>query len=204
MNPFCMPFVLVMSGLVASAALPQLKVSENRRFLVTEAGQPFFYLGDTAWELFHRLNREEAERYLRNRAAKGFNVVQAVALAEFEGLTAQNAYGHLPLKDNDPLQPNEAYFKHVDWIVAKANSVGIYVGLLPTWGGHATLCCHARYGRHLRHGLCAGWTNLQSAPERDQRGASERVVVQSKGWHCEGHGGFRELRGARVYAANSG
>lgn len=49
-------------------ALPQLKVSDNRRFLVAVDGQPFFWLGDTAWELFHRLNREEAERYLKRRA----------------------------------------------------------------------------------------------------------------------------------------
>src|SRR5215472_13101031 len=102
----------------ASEPLPKLKVSENRRFLVTESGQPFFWLGDTAWELFHRLNREDAERYLKNRAEKGFNVVQAVALAEFDGLTVTNAYGHLPLKDNDPLQPVEEYFQHVDWIVS--------------------------------------------------------------------------------------
>ena len=118
----------------AAAPLARLKVSENRRFLVTETGRPFFWLGDTAWELFHRLNREEAERYLKNRAALGFNVVQAVALAEFDGLTAPNAYGQLPLVDNDPLRPNEAYFQHVDWIVARANAHGIYVGFLPTWG----------------------------------------------------------------------
>ncbi len=37
-----------------------LKVSDNNRFLVHTDGTPFFYLGDTAWELFHRLNREEA------------------------------------------------------------------------------------------------------------------------------------------------
>jgi len=118
----------------ALAAVPRLKISDNKRFLVYEDGRPFFYLGDTAWELFHRLNREEAEFYLKNRAAKGFNVVQAVALAEFDGLTVPNAYGHLPLKDNDPIRPNEDYFKDVDWIVAKANSLGIYVGFLPTWG----------------------------------------------------------------------
>ena len=43
---------------------------------------PFFYLGDTAWELPHRLNDAEAEHYLRNRAEKGFNVVMIVLFAE--------------------------------------------------------------------------------------------------------------------------
>ena len=50
-------------------SVQRLKVSENKRFLVKADGSPFFYLGDTAWELFHRLNREEADRYLKNRAS---------------------------------------------------------------------------------------------------------------------------------------
>ena len=121
--------------LTATAApLPRLQVSDNHRFLVTESGQPFFWLGDTAWELFHRLNREEADAYLRNRAERKFNIVQAVALAELDGLNAPNAYGERPLIDNDPTRPNEAYFRHVDWIVKRANELGIYVGFLPTWG----------------------------------------------------------------------
>src|SRR5688500_19944372 len=111
----------------APAPLPALKVADNKRFLVTADGKPFFWLGDTAWELFHRLNREDAERYLKNRAAKRFTVIQAVALAELDGLTVPNAYGHLPLRNNDPTQPIEAYFAHVDWIVAKANELGLYV-----------------------------------------------------------------------------
>src|SRR5664279_3518491 len=64
----------------------KLKISENKRFLVFEDGTPFFYLGDTGWELFHRLNMEDVEKYLENRRAKGFTVIQAVALAEFDGL----------------------------------------------------------------------------------------------------------------------
>lgn len=111
-----------------------LRISENRRFLVTSTGQPFFYLGDTAWELFHRATREDATLYLENRAKLGYTVVQAVALAEFDGLTEPNAYGHLPLRNQDPLQPEEAYFRHVDFIVEKANSLGLVVGFLPTWG----------------------------------------------------------------------
>jgi hypothetical protein len=117
-------------------ALPHLKVSDNRRFLVTERDQAFFWLGDTAWELFHRLTREEAEQYLARRAAQGFTVIQAVLLAELDGLEVPNAYGHLPLKNKDPAQPVEAYFEHVDWIVAKANALGLYVGMLPTWGSY--------------------------------------------------------------------
>jgi hypothetical protein len=118
----------------AAESLPQLKVSENHRFLVTESGQPFFWLGDTAWELFHRLGREDAERYLRNRSEKGYTMIQAVVLAEEAGLTVGNAYGQLPLFDKDPAKPNEEYFKHVDWIVARANALGLYIGMLPTWG----------------------------------------------------------------------
>jgi hypothetical protein len=112
-----------------------IRVSENRRFLVQEDGiTPFFYLGDTAWELFHRLNREEADVYLANRAAYGFTVIQAVVLAELDGLKVPNAYGHLPLHDLDPTRPNEDYFVHVDYIVDKAESLGLTIGMLPTWG----------------------------------------------------------------------
>ncbi len=118
----------------AAADLPLLRVSDNHRFLVTADGAPFFWLGDTAWELFHRATREDAERYLRNRADRRFTVVQAVALAEFDGLHVPNAYGERPLRDDDPTQPNDAYFAHVDWIVARANELGLYVGFLPTWG----------------------------------------------------------------------
>ena len=117
-----------------STTLLPLRVSDNHRFLVTADGAPFFWLGDTAWELFHRLDREEADLYLRNRAAKGFNVIQAVALAELDGLRTPNAYGDLPLIDLDPARPNEAYFRHVDWIVGRANGLGLRVALLPTWG----------------------------------------------------------------------
>ena len=112
----------------------KLRISDNRRFLVCEDGRPFFYLGDTAWELFHRCDREEAETYLANRAAKGFTVIQAVALAELEGLTVPNAYGELPLTDRDPARPREAYFAHVDDIVRIATKLGLHIGFLPTWG----------------------------------------------------------------------
>lgn len=111
-----------------------LKVSDNQRFLVHDDGTPFFYLGDTAWELFHRLTLSDTERYLRDRAAKRFTVIQAVVLAEIDGLHTPNMNGDLPLVDDDPTQPNEAYFAHVDRVVDLAASLGLYIGMLPTWG----------------------------------------------------------------------
>jgi hypothetical protein len=126
--------------------LPKLGVSANHRFLVQDDGKPFFYLADTAWELLHRLDRKDAAEYLKIRAGQGYTAIQAVALAEFDGLTEPNAYGHLPLIDRDPSRPavtpgaNPAkraeydYWDHVDYIVAEANRSGLYVALLPTWG----------------------------------------------------------------------
>lgn len=123
--------LLLVSVAFASA---QLKVSENKRFLVTTDNKPFFWLGDTAWELFHRLTREDAETYLQKRAAQKFTVIQAVALAEMDGLQTPNAYNEIPLEGNDPTKPREAYFQHVDYIINKANESGLYIALLPTWG----------------------------------------------------------------------
>ncbi len=115
-------------------SLPRIQVSSNRRFLVTETGEPFFWLGDTAWELFHRLTLAEAGRYLETRRRQGFNVVQAVILAELDGLHTPNANGHVPLCGDDPTRPNEFYFRHVDSVIRLAAEKGIYIGLLPTWG----------------------------------------------------------------------
>lgn len=120
----------------------RILVSENRRFLQYEDGTPFFYLGDTAWELFHKLDRKEADYYLKDRADKGFTVIQAVALAELDGPTTPNAYGHLPLENKDPSKPllrpgaDNDYWDHVDYIVKKANSLGMAIAFLPTWGSY--------------------------------------------------------------------
>jgi hypothetical protein len=70
--------------------MQKLKISSNRRFPVYEDGSPFYWFGDTAWEL--------------------------------------------PLIDEGPAKPNEEYFQHIDWIIQKAESMGLWFGILPTWG----------------------------------------------------------------------
>jgi hypothetical protein len=81
-----------------------------------------------------RLDREESEVYLEDRAAKGFTVIQAVAYGgPWDGLGSPNRYGHLPLRDFDPGQPNPAYFEHVDWVIERASALGLRMALLPVW-----------------------------------------------------------------------
>ncbi len=104
------------------------------RHFVDQDDRPFFWLGDTAWELVHRLNATEIEHYADVRARQGFNVCQLVLLAELNGLHTANADGDLPLKDDDPTDPDPAYFAHVDLAVRLLNERGIVACLLPTWG----------------------------------------------------------------------
>jgi hypothetical protein len=122
--------------------MKNLVVHPGKRYLMTEDGEPFFYLGDTAWEMFHRLSRAEIDYFLSLRAQQGFNVIQAVALAELDGLRTPNVYGRVPLKQRegnfDPTLPDldgeYSYWDHVDYGVRLAAEKGLYIALLPTWG----------------------------------------------------------------------
>jgi len=126
-------FVFVFILTWSTSTFGQFQVSENRRF-ITREGKPFFWLGDTAWELFHRLSKEDATYYFKKRSEQGFTVIQAVALAELDGLQTPNANGDLPLIDLDPTKPNEKYFAHVDSLITIAGKFGLTIAMLPTWG----------------------------------------------------------------------
>lgn len=136
--------LLVIISFVASFA--QIEVSTNKKYLQTKDGNPFFWLGDTDWELFHRLTREEIETFINTRHEQGFNVLQAVALAEEDGIRSPNRHGDWPLNNEDPTQllttpgndPENDYeydyWDHVDFAIQKAAEKDMYIGLLPTWG----------------------------------------------------------------------
>ncbi len=121
-------------ALAAACSGGPLQVGPDGRMFVTTEGAPFFWLGDTAWELFHRLDREETAYYLGRRAEQGFTVIQAVVLAESDGLRTPNRYGAVPFHGLDPRRPNEAYFEHVDFVVQEAAQRGLHLAMLPTWG----------------------------------------------------------------------
>src|SRR5216117_2529195 len=119
----------------------KLSVSQNGRYFVDQDGKPFFYLGDTCWLLFQRLNHDELDEYLKDRAAKGFTVIQAYVL---RGLGRKHPDGNsslldvTPLIDRDPTRPNEEFFKNVDYVVNRANELGLVMGLVTAKSWHVT------------------------------------------------------------------
>jgi hypothetical protein len=119
-------------------SLPRVRVHSGGHLLETEDGRPFFWLGDTAWELIHHTTREEASYYLHTRSLQGFTVIQTVVLSEFNGVNEASALGLKPLIENDPRKPNPAYFDRVVELVDEAARRHLYVALLPTWGDKLT------------------------------------------------------------------
>jgi hypothetical protein len=116
----------------------RLRVSADAHFLETTNGRPFFWLGDTGWELFHRLSFEEIQTYLNNRYKKGFNVIQAVILAEYDGIKKPNRYGAVPFNNFNIATPNPGYFQLIDTVVRMAANRDMFMCLLPTWGDKVT------------------------------------------------------------------
>jgi hypothetical protein len=110
----------------------RLVVSPDGHYLQYKDGTPFFWLGDTAWYLFLRLNKKEIEAYIEDRREKGFNIVQAAILRG--DLTVPNQHGEIPFQDLDPAKPHEGYFQLVDWTIQTALDKEMFIGLLPTWG----------------------------------------------------------------------
>jgi len=112
----------------------KLIISANGRFIQNENGDPFFFLADTAWELFHRLTIEEIELYLDTRKNQGFNVIQSVLISELDGLRTPNVYGSLPLLEMNPEKPDTGYFEFVDNVLRLAQSKEMHFALVPVWG----------------------------------------------------------------------
>jgi hypothetical protein len=93
---------------------------------------PFFWLGDTAWDLFARLTKDEAVRYLDDRTKKRYTVIQAHLLPWTADNTSTD--GHKAFENGDFDKSNEAYWQHVDFVVREATKRGLYLAVLPAWG----------------------------------------------------------------------
>jgi Protein of unknown function (DUF4038)/Putative collagen-binding domain of a collagenase len=116
-----------------------LTVEPGKRYLEDTNGRPFLIHGDTAWSLIAELTREDVDRYLDDRHARGFNTI-LVSLIEhhYSANAPANAYHQLPfLKPGDYTTPNDGYFAHADWVLRQAAEKGFLVLLTPSYAG----CC---------------------------------------------------------------
>lgn len=102
----------------------QIRVSDNGRYFVDQDDRPFFWLGDTHWQLFRSFTLEEAETILENRRDNGFNVMQVMITGVGDG-TRANLAGDTPWLNNDPATPNEDYFRNVDAILQLGSQKGL-------------------------------------------------------------------------------
>jgi chitodextrinase len=121
----------------AESAYP-LRLSDNGRYVIDQQARPFFMSGDAAWSLIAQLANPDADAYLGDRAAKGYNAA-LVSLIEhrFASYAPADIYGDAPFTGATFSTPNEAYFAHADWIIGKAAEKGIVVLLAPLYLGGA-------------------------------------------------------------------
>ena len=137
------PIFLILSFSFSVHAAPKpwdngrLRVSDNGRFLQFANGRPFFWLGDTGWLLPERLDRDEADYYLKRCAEAGYNVVQVQTI---NAVPAINAYGQMSMTDGWDFSDIDrrgvyGYWDHMDYIVDCAAEHGIYIGMVCIWGG---------------------------------------------------------------------
>jgi hypothetical protein len=125
-----------------SKVIRPIRISDNGRYFVDKAGSPFFWLGDTQWELFRLFDIETARHILSDRRDKGFNVILIMLTGVERGRIdpsladgCANIKGEVPWLNGDPLRPNEAYFRHVDKMIRLGEeTVQIFVvGIYHQW-----------------------------------------------------------------------
>jgi len=126
--------VLLFTWIASSQAMEDLKVSENQRFLQTADGKPFFWLGETAWLMPERLNREEISYYLSTCHEAGYNVVQIQVLNDVPSFNTYGTPSHS--RDGRLLTSGSyTYWDHMDYIIDVAAQNDIYIGMVCIWGG---------------------------------------------------------------------
>jgi len=109
-------------------AVHPVSVSDNGRYFVDQRGRPVFWLGTTQWDLFRGYSFEDASLILERSRTTGFAFAQVMLLGVGDG-TKPNVYGEKPLIGDNPLTPNEAYFRNVDAVVAVARKSNVAISM---------------------------------------------------------------------------
>ena len=172
MMALCPAFLTLFAASRALAENPALpvKVSPNGRYFVGQDGQPIFWLGTTQWELFHGYTLEDARTILQKTRSHGFTFVQVMILGVSDG-TKPNVYAEKPWINDDPLTPNEAYFKNVDAVVKAARAENLTI-LLTTY--------HQSWRKFITVENARAWTRWVAARYKDAPNMAWTMNPQAK------------------------
>jgi len=111
-------------------------VSDDRRTLVDQHGDPVLLHAETAWAMMQSLTPDEISAHLERRATQGFNAILVTPFPWIgqEGEDHRTPDGLEPF-DGDVARPEPAYWRRLDRLLATARGLGITVFLAP--GGAA-------------------------------------------------------------------
>jgi hypothetical protein len=125
-------------SLVGATNTFPLHLESGKRYLLDAQNRPFLIQGDSPWDLIAQLKREDVDFYLETRRQQGFNTVMVELIEHYySDNPPNNAYGIAPFtRAGDFSTPNEAYFAHAEYVIAKANEKGILVLLTPAYMGY--------------------------------------------------------------------
>ena len=115
--------------------LGYLCVSDDGRLLVHADGTPFLWIGDTCWVAPVHATAQEWEKYVVNRASKGYSVLQLSIAPDWALEHSRLGIPPFLSKLPDITKPNPEYFQEMDRKLATANDHGLVVmmvGLMET------------------------------------------------------------------------
>ena len=108
-----------------------VRVSENRWHLAHADGTPWFWLSDTAWNGALLSTEAEWEKYLADRAAKGFTAVQFVT-TQWRTAPTDEA-GQAAYTGKEPIAVNPAFYQRMDKRFDALNERGLVAAPVLAW-----------------------------------------------------------------------
>src|SRR5579863_3063079 len=116
-----------------------ITLDPSGRYLIDSIrNRPVFLTGDSAWSMITELNDADLELYLSDRAGRGYNWLWSGAADNYyQSHPPKDVFGHVPFDGPDFTHEDEAYWKHVDYVLGRAQAHGITIALDPGFVGLA-------------------------------------------------------------------
>jgi Protein of unknown function (DUF4038)/Putative collagen-binding domain of a collagenase len=132
-----------------------MTLSADKTYLVNSiTNKPIFITGEIAYNLATNLSRNaDIEYYLSTRQSMGFNLIWVAAVDQAYLVNPPgNALGEVPFTDYPDghgkafTKMNEAYFRHLDYVLQRAGARGFTVLLNPAFVGSGPTWCSDQTG----------------------------------------------------------